>query len=116
MGHTLFMSQTSGMIVLVCGAAGFAGAAMAQQAPAKQLNARELFYSAVQTPAANPPAKAAPQTVANRLRRRRQHHRRPLQQRRRRLHNRLKPQPCPAGPECSGPRSNRRLRQGRRSA
>ena len=56
-------------MAFLCGAAAFAGIAAAQETQTRQLNARELFYSAVQTPAAaapqaSPPAKAAPKQAA----------------------------------------------------
>ncbi|HWB85640.1 MAG TPA: DUF4384 domain-containing protein [Bryobacteraceae bacterium] len=54
------MSQTFGIFLSLLGIAALAPAATAQTAPDKHLNARELFYSAVQEPAAAPKAATTP--------------------------------------------------------
>jgi hypothetical protein len=58
----------AGTMLVLWGTVAFAGIAAAQEAQGRQLNARELFYSAAQAPAAAPqassPAKTAPKTVA----------------------------------------------------
>jgi len=62
------MSLTSKLVVSLCAASSLALIASAQDKPRKkQLTARELFYAAVETPAATPkvePAKAAPKPTS----------------------------------------------------
>jgi chemotaxis response regulator CheB len=63
----LTLLRVTEMAFVLCGASVFAGLAAAQETQRGQLNARELFYSAVQTPAAapqaSPPAKAVAKTT-----------------------------------------------------